>query len=78
MAAWQPSQNSMRYLSSLLLAFLLLLAPAFAKSAKRPSGKQSSLSSIRDKQKINRKPLVYNYKTNRPLVAKKPHWWQRR
>lgn len=68
----------MRYISCLLLAFLLLLGPVYAKSAKRPAGKQSSLSSIRNKQKINRKPLVYNPKTNRPLVAKKRHWWQRR
>ncbi|MBI2685221.1 MAG: hypothetical protein HYX27_02820 [Acidobacteria bacterium] len=72
----------MRYLWSTLLLILLLLGPlavsAQAESAKRRGGKQSSLSSVRKKQKYNRKPLVYNPKTNRPLVAKKRHWWQKR
>ncbi len=78
MAAWQPSLNSMRYLCSLFLLLFVFVLPAKAAPAKRPSGKQSSLSSVRKKQKFNRKPLVYNPKTNRPLVAKKRHWWQKR
>jgi hypothetical protein len=72
----------MRYLwSSLLLLFLLAgtLAPAAeAAPAKRPPGKQSSMASIRKKQKFVRKPLVYDHRKNRPLVAKKTHWWQKR
>jgi hypothetical protein len=71
----------MRYLcSSLLLLFLVFgpLAPTVAAAKKRPAGRQSSLPAVRKPQKFNRKPLVYNPKTNRPLVVKKPHWWQRR
>ena len=71
----------MRYLCSLLLLILLLLGPlasqAQAAPTKRPPGKQSSLSSVRKKQKFNRKPNVYSAKRNRPVIAKKPHWWQR-
>ena len=70
----------MRYFCSLLLLILLLLGPlasqAQAASTKRPPGKQSSLSSVRKKQKFNRKPNVYSAKRNRPMMAKKPHWWQ--
>lgn len=69
----------MRYLASILLLFFLLLAaPAQALAAKRPAGRQSSLSSVRKRQKINRKPLVYSAKTNRPVMAKKLHWWNKR
>ena len=72
----------MRYLwSSLLLLLLLpgLLAPsANAAPGKRPAGKKSSISSVRKRQKYNRKPNVYNAKRNRPLLARKPHWWQKR
>lgn len=81
-AAWQPSLNSMRYLCSTLLLLVLLLGPlassAQAESTKRRGGKKSSLSSVRKPQKIQRKPLVYSAKRNRPLVVKKPHWWQKR
>ena len=72
--------NSMRYIWPivLLLVFLLgpLAPPAQAAPAKRPSGKRSSIKAVRQRQKFVRKPLVYNSKTNRPLVAKKRHWWQ--
>ena len=72
----------MRYLWSTLLLLLLLLGPlaasAHAAPEKRPSGKKSSISSVRDKQKFNRKPNVYSAKKNRPLMIKKQHWWQRR
>ena len=72
----------MRYLWSTLLLLLLLLGPlaasADAAPEKRPSGKKSSISSVRHKQKFNRKPNVYNAKKNRPLMIKKQHWWQRR
>jgi len=82
LAAWQPSQNSMRYLWSALLLLLLLLGPlappARAASKKRPPGNQSSLSSVRKPQKLKLKPNVYSAKRNRPVVVKKPHWWQRR
>jgi hypothetical protein len=72
----------MRYLWSSLLLLLLLLGPlapnAHAAPGKRPAGKKSSVSSVRKTQKFNRKPNVYSAKRNRPLVAKKSHWWQRR
>ena len=72
----------MRYLWSSLLLLLFLLGPlapsAHAAPAKRPPGKQSSIASVRNKQKFNRKPNVYSAKTNRPLLIKKQHWWQRR
>lgn len=72
----------MRYLCSALLFIFLLLGPlasrAQAESAKRRGAKQSSLSSVRKKQKFNRKPNVYSAKRNRPLVAKKQHWWNRK
>jgi hypothetical protein len=79
-AAWQPSLNSMRYLCSTLLFLLLLLgsvAEAKArKSSPRPRGKQSSLKTVRNKQKTKLKPNVYSPKRNRPVLAKKSHWWQ--
>ena len=68
----------MRYLWSTLLLLLLLLGPLAAAPAKRPSGKKSSISSVRNKEKFNRKPNVYSAKKNRPLMIKKQHWWQRR
>jgi hypothetical protein len=72
----------MRYLWSSLLLLLLLLGPlapaAQAARGKRPAGKKSSIASVRKTQKYNRKPNVYNAKRNRPMVVKKPHWWQRR
>lgn len=72
----------MRYLCSTLLLILLLLGPLTARAqaapAKRRAGKQSSLSSVRKKQKFNRKPNVYSAKRNRPLLAKKQHWWSKR
>jgi hypothetical protein len=74
--------NSMRYIWPILLLLVFLLGPLApqvqAAPAKRPSGKRSSIKAVRNRQKINRKPLVYNPKTNRPLVVKKRHWWQRR
>jgi len=72
----------MRYLWSSLLLLLLLLGPlvtsANAAPGKRPAGKKSSISSVRKMQKYNRKPNVYNAKRNRPLLARKSHWWQKR
>jgi len=68
----------MRYLWSTPLLLLLFLGPLAAAPAKRSAGKKSSISSVRDKEKFNRKPNVYSSKKNRPLVVKKPHWWQRR
>jgi hypothetical protein len=74
--------NSMRYIWPILLLLVFLLGPLAppveAAPAKRPSGKRSSIKSVRNRQRFNRKPLVYNPKTNRPLVAKKRHWWQSR
>jgi len=80
LAAWQPSLNSMRYLCSTLLCILLLLGSVAEaktkKPARRPHGKQSSLKTVRNKQKTKLKPNVYSPKRNRPVLAKKPHWWQ--
>jgi len=70
----------MRYLCSTLLLILFLFASAVeaktAKPAKRPQGRQSSLKTVRNKQKVKLKPNVYSPKRNRPVVAKKAHWWQ--
>ena len=70
----------MRYLCSTLLLILLLLGSAAeaktTKPAKRPQGRQSSLKTVRNKQKVKLKPNVYSPKRNRPVVAKKAHWWQ--
>lgn len=81
-AARQPTPHSMRYLTSVLLLFFVLLGPltpqAQAASGKRRAAKQSSLPEVRKKPKYNRKPNVYSAKRNRPLVAHKKHWWQKR
>lgn len=72
----------MRYFTSAV--FLILLSatdsilPAREAPRKRPAGKQSSIASVRKPQKLKVKPLVYNPKTNRPVVAQKRHWWQKK
>lgn len=69
----------MRYIiSSLLFIFLILLPGAATAAEKREGAKKSSLSHVRKPQKYERKPLVYSAKRNRPLVAKKKRWWQKR
>jgi hypothetical protein len=70
----------MRYLCSRLLFLLLILGTVAeaktTKSTSRPRGKQSSLKSVRSRQKVKLKPNVYSPKRNRPVMAKKSHWWQ--
>lgn len=68
----------MRYLVSLFLLLFLLALPAQAESQKRQGGRESSVRALRQKPKYNLKPNVYSPKKNRPFVAKKRHWWQRR
>ncbi|MBM3765285.1 MAG: hypothetical protein FJW32_07825 [Acidobacteria bacterium] len=66
----------MRYLWMIPLAFLLLLAAPPADA--RPKPRQSSVKSVRGKQKPNLKPLVYDPKKHKAQVVKKRHWWSRR
>jgi hypothetical protein len=70
----------MRYLCSTLLFLLLLLGSVAEAKAKKSSprsrGKQSSLKTVRNKQKVKLKPNVYSPKRNRPVLAKNSHWWQ--
>jgi len=58
------------------LAFLSLLAAPPADA--RPKPRQSSVKSVRGKQKPNLKPLVYDPKKHKAQVVKKRHWWSRR
>ncbi|MBM3786997.1 MAG: hypothetical protein FJW30_21785 [Acidobacteria bacterium] len=66
----------MRYLWILSLAIFALLQTPPAEA--RPKPRQSSIKAVKDKQKINLKPLKYDPKKHRAQTVKKKHWWSRR